>query len=112
MIDRFEELLNQLSQEIGISLHPDKIGACTLKTNDNFDVQLECDPSQEKLLIATFLCEIPPGKFRENILKDALTANGPYPENGTLGYCQSNNQLALYISAPFTHLNGQTPTAY
>ncbi len=106
MIDRFEELINELSLQIGIPLHPDKIGACTLETKDGFDVQLECDRSQEKLLIVAFICDIPPGKLRENILKDALKANGPYARDGILGYSENNNKLALFAALPFTHLSG------
>lgn len=108
MIDRFEELINELSLQIGIPLHPDKIGACTLQTKDGFEVQLECDRSQEKLLIVAFICDIPPGKLRENILKDALKANGPYPHDGTLSFSESNNKLALFAQLPFTHLSGRT----
>ena len=58
--DRFEELLKELGSEFGISLHPDKRGACKLRVNEAFHVQLECDPAQENLLIACFICEIPP----------------------------------------------------
>ncbi len=106
MIDRFEDLLRELSVELGISLHPDRIGACTLKTNDDFHVQLECDAHQENLLVATFICDIPPGKFRENILKDALKSNGPFPQNGTLAYSDRNNKLALFSYLRLSNVDG------
>ena len=96
MIDRFEELLRELGAELGTTLHSDRRGACRLNINDAIDIQLECDGPQEKLLVATFICDIPPGKFRENILRDSLKANGPFPENGTLGYSSKNNKLALF----------------
>jgi hypothetical protein len=107
MIDRFEELLNELSAELSASLHPDKIGACTLKVDDAFDVRLEMDAHQENLLIATFICDIPPGKFRENTLKDALKCNGPLPQNGTLAYSERNNKLALFSYLRLAELNGR-----
>jgi hypothetical protein len=106
--DRFEELLNELSIEFGVALHPDKRGACKLRINETLNVQLECDPSQENLLIASFICEIPPGKFRENILKDALKCNGPFPVHGTLSYSERNNQLALFAFLHLSNLNGKT----
>jgi hypothetical protein len=96
MIDRFEELLNELGAELGITLHPDRKGACKLKINGILHVQIECDAHQENLLVATFICDIPPGKFRENILKDALKANGIFLTNGTLAYSDRNNQLVLF----------------
>jgi hypothetical protein len=106
MIDRFEELLNELGAELDIPLHPDKKGACTLKVNDDFDIRLEMDAHQENLLIATFICAIPPGKFRENTLKDALKCNGPFPQNGTLAYSERNNKLALFSYLRLENLNG------
>jgi hypothetical protein len=106
-IDRFEEILKEFSQELGLALHPDKRGACKLKINDTLHVQLECDISQENLLIATFICEVPPGKFRENILKDALKANGPFPAHGTLAYSERNNQLVLFAFLRLSSLTGR-----
>lgn len=106
MIDRFEELLHELSKELTIALHPDRIGACTLIIEDGPSVQLECDKTPGNLLIGSFLCEIPPGKFRENILRDALKANDPFPENGILAYCEGNDQLLLFSSHPMTELTG------
>lgn len=106
MIDRFEDLLKELGTEYGIPLHPDRIGACKLKMSDQFHIQLECDPRQENLLVATFICEIPPGKFRENILKDGLKANTALVKTGTLAYSDRNNQLALFAYLPLPTLNG------
>lgn len=108
MIDRFEGLLKELSAELGVTLHPDRRGACRLKINEQFHVQLECDAGHENVLVATFIGELPPGKFRENILKDALQANSPFPKNGILSYSERNNQLALFERLPLSNLNGNT----
>ncbi|MBS0604654.1 MAG: CesT family type III secretion system chaperone [Verrucomicrobia bacterium] len=107
MIDRFEDLLKELGTEYGVTLHPDRIGACKLNINDAFHIQLECDAHQENLLVATFICDIPPGKFRENILRDALKTNGPFPLNGTLAYSDKNNKLALFKYLRLSNLNGR-----
>ncbi len=106
MTDRFEELLKELSALLGISLHPDHKGACKLVFNETLHVQLECDAALENLLIATFICDIPPGKFRENILKDALKANSPFPKIGTLAYSDRNNKLTLFTSLRLSNLTG------
>lgn len=107
MIDRLEELLNELGAELGTTLHPDKKGACKLKINETLHVQMECDAHQENLLVATFICDIPPGKYRENILKDALKANGPFPVNGMLAYSDRNNKLALFSYFRLASLTGK-----
>ena len=102
MIDPFQELLQVLGRHLGIPLHPDKRGACKLNIRDLIHIQLEFDPSQERILLACFICELPPGKLRENILRDALKANYPFPEMGAFAYCERNNKLSLfrYVSMP------------
>ncbi len=106
MIDRFAELLKELGTELGIALHPDRIGACKLHINDQFHIQLECDAHQENLLVATFICDIPPGKYRENILKDGLKANEASLQFGTLAYSERNNKLSLFSYLSMPQLNG------
>lgn len=112
MINRFEELLGELGIELGLSLHSDRIGACTLNINDEFRIQLETDSRQDHLLIATFVCEIPPGKFRENILCDALKSNAPFPLHGTLAFSDRNNMLALFARLPLPLLSGVKLAAF
>ncbi len=107
MIDRFEELINELGIEYDITLHPDHLGCAKLQFGENLFIQLECDAHQENLLMATFICELPPGKFRENILRDALKSNGPFPIDGTLAYSDRNNQLALFSYIRLVNLSGK-----
>ncbi len=107
MTDPFEALLQELGAELGITLHPDRKGACKLKINETFHVQLESDGHQENLLVAAFVCDVPPGKYRENILRDALKANWPFPQNGTLAYSDRNNKLVLFSYFRIANVNGK-----
>lgn len=107
MIDQFHELLSNLGQQLKLSLHPDKKGACTLIIRDLFSVQIEFDPSHERILIACFVCEVPPGKLRENVLRDTLKSHYPYPENGVFGYSERNNKLSLFSYVPLNGLTGE-----
>lgn len=108
MTDRFEQLLSQLGPFFGIKLHPDKVGACTVAINPHTKVQLQLDISLENLLLFAKIIEIPPGKFRENVLKDALKANGlPDPLPGILAYLPDTSYLTLYQSYPVSILNGE-----
>jgi hypothetical protein len=107
MIDQFQELLVSLGQQLGLPLHPDKTGACRLNIRNLFSIQLEYEPARERILIASFLCEVPPGKLRENVLRDALKANFPYPELGSFGYSERNNKLSLFLYSPIHGLTGQ-----
>jgi hypothetical protein len=111
-MDRFEELLKELGGIINAPLHPDKHRVCKLNVNNYLHIQLEHDAVKERLLIATFLCEIPAGKFRENVLKDALKANTIYPRIGTLCYSERNNQLSLFEYFSFYDLTAAKLSEY
>lgn len=106
-LDRFEELLKELGRLIDQPLHPDKHLVCRLNVNNTIHLQIEHDARKDRLLIATFICEVPAGKFRENILKEALKSNAPYARTGTLAFSERNNQLALFAYLPFQYITAQ-----
>lgn len=108
MTSDFEELLTELGQFLHLDLHPDIYNACTIQMHPFLTIQLQLDGTQENLWLFSPLCETPPGKFRENILKEALKTNDqPEPCAGILGYISSTNELALYHSFPIHILNGE-----
>jgi hypothetical protein len=108
MIDRFNEILYALGQEFDLPLMADKNHACAIQVREGLIVQLESDQSQEKLLIACQIVEVPPGKFRENVLKDALKANAlADPRIGIFSYIIPINQLVLFQYYPFDILTPQ-----
>ena len=108
MIGRFEEILQQLGKVFHLSLYVDRVNACSIRIHDTLTIQLQLDMSQENLWIFSKLIEVPPGKFRENVLREALRANGmPDPRVGILGYVAVSNQLALFQKYPLDVLNGE-----
>src|SRR5690242_10901666 len=112
MKDRFEEILSELGIECGQPLHPDSRGACKLFVNELMHVQIEYRQEIESLVLLTFICEIPPGKFRENVLKTALKVNHFSPEKSHLSYSDKNNQLALFQYFPMKTLTGKQLIGY
>ena len=107
MTDPFETLIDQLGAILNIKLHVDHNHACALKIHQKLIIQLQMDTAQEKLLMASMICELPPGKFRENVLAEALKANNlPDPRTGTLGYLAINSHLTLHQSYPINSLDG------
>lgn len=108
MMSLFEILLEELGKVFELKLHTDRKGACSIQVRPNLVVQLQPDPSQEGLWIFALLAEIPPGKFREEVLKEALKANGLATlRPGVFGYVQNTNQLALSQKYPFEILDGE-----
>jgi len=107
MINQFEELLQDLGKVFHLDLHVDRKSACSIQIHPHFIIQLQLDASQENLYIFSKLIDTPPGKFRENILKEALKANAlPDPRVGVLGYIAATNQLAIFQKYPLSLLNG------
>ncbi len=107
MRDRLEEILQQLGDQIGESLQVDVHNTCSLTINEVLPLQFECDANQEWLLIVSTLGELPAGKFRETILRDALIANQKSFVEGTLGYSNKINHLIQFASLPLSEIDGE-----
>ena len=105
-MDRFAILLADLGALINVPLHPDAKRMCRISINHQLHVQMQEDEMKERILIATFIGEIPPGKFRENILKETLKENNLFPRIGSFAYSERNNQLALLTHVYFPGLTG------
>ncbi|MBS0648936.1 MAG: CesT family type III secretion system chaperone [Verrucomicrobia bacterium] len=107
-LDPFAILLADLGALIQVPLHPDHQRSCCLSFNHELHVQLKEDESKDRILVGAFLGEIPPGKFRENVLKETLKENNLFPRMGTFGYSDRNNQLAFFSYVSFQGLRGDT----
>jgi len=113
MTDPFEELLVALGQVFHLELRVDKSGACSILIPPDMVIQLQLDSAQENLFFFCKIVEVPPGRFRENILSDALKANAmPDPVAGILAYLNPTNHLILYQSYPLTILNGERVASF
>ncbi len=104
----FEELLQALSKVFHLPLHIDRANACSIRLHGDLVIQLQPDMTQEYLWIFAKLIEIPPGKFRENVLKEALKANAlPDPRAALFAYMSAANHLVLFQKYPFKILTGE-----
>ena len=108
MLDRFDELIQGLSKEFDLPLHVDKNHACAIQIRKGLIVQLQSDAAQEKLLITCKIVEVPPGKFRENVLREALKANNSAdPIVGIFSFVNQTSHLFLFQNYPFDLLNAE-----
>jgi len=107
MSDYFAELLAELGKILKLPLTVDKSNACSIAM-EPLIIQMELDATQENLFLFAKIIELPPGKFRENVLCEALKNNGlPDPRAGVFGYIAPTNHLALYQMYPISMLNGE-----
>lgn len=93
----FEEYIQKLGQALETSLHAEKGYLCKIRIDGSLRVQIEHEPAEERILIASFLCELPPGKFREDLLKEALKANDALDLLGIFAYSSKNNSLTYFL---------------
>lgn len=106
-MDRFALLMDDLGHILNIPLYSDKKRAVRLNINGILHIQMESEDDRERILIAAFIHDIPPGKYRENTLKEALKSNSRFPRTGTLSYSERNNQLALFEYVPLSELRAE-----
>jgi len=103
MSKKFDRVLSELQKVLGIPLHIDETGACSILLNDLITLQLEIDPGENYLIIGSYLIEILPGRFREMVLKAALKANyGKEKGIGSFSYIPKTGQLFLFESIPLS----------
>jgi hypothetical protein len=108
MTDPFNALLSSLGTLFGLPLMADKQNACAFQIKKGLVIQLQPDEAMEKVLIVTRVAEVAPGKFREEVLKETLKANGlADPRAGTFAYMAKNNILILFQHYPIDILNGE-----
>ena len=72
-------------------------------------IHIEADPMEEFIIIGAYIAELPPGKFREAILKDALKSNFNVNKNaGILSYMGRENILTLHTKIALGSLSIDT----
>lgn len=105
MTDRFAELLHELGKVLGIALFPDHHNACQIVIQGQAALQMQVEPNGEELFILVALPEIPPGRYRQDVLKEALKENGTAA--GTLAFLAAQNRLVLFQHVNMAHTTGE-----
>ncbi len=106
----FETLLQEIGTAMNIKgLGLDENNTCLIRFPNGLEVYIEpSSRADDELLIYTKIGELPVGRYREEVLREALKANGfAYPRYGTFAFSESNLQLSLFHFLPMRHLNGQ-----
>jgi hypothetical protein len=93
-----EILLNEVGKSLNIpDLHPDRNNSCLINMPEGIQIQLEQNPRTEDFIIGADLGQVPQGRYREDLFREALKANGkPFPQHGILAYSSKNDHLVLY----------------
>jgi hypothetical protein len=107
---RFESILKDLEPFFHCRLEPDQNNACLIKLNNagGIEIQLELDRSGDHLLMGCRVGPIPPGRYRENVFKEALKSNHLYPHSRNIfGYSRKSDLLIVYALCPINETNSE-----
>ncbi|MCH9620877.1 MAG: hypothetical protein S4CHLAM20_02850 [Chlamydiia bacterium] len=97
----FDELIEELSDRLNMDIYPDTKNVVSLLIEKKVKIQIQPDNFDEWLIIGATIAELPPGKFREHILKDSLKANFLTDRHvGALSYMEKNNALMIHLKLP------------
>lgn len=107
-MDIFTDLLQGLGKTFSVHLQPDRNNACLLQINKTVQIQIQVDSAEENLMLGSKVCTIAPGKFRENVLRNALQHNALPELLGAFGFIRETNTLVLFT---FVYLRDKNPEA-
>lgn len=96
MTTAFKEILTQLGIDLDLFLTPDDDRITSIQIDEKLLMQIELDESEQNILIGSFICDIPPGKFRENVFRNTLKANGQIPLSSTFAFNEPSSKLVLF----------------
>jgi|GEM_PF-1313807 len=97
MNNEFLEVIEGLSRLMNLPLTPEHEKSIVLAVDKKLRVQLELEEQKNRLIVASQIFPLDPGKFRENVLLYALMTNVyPYTLIGTLCFSEKTGSLVLY----------------
>lgn len=103
-----ESLLKEIGEKIGIpNLEPTVDNNISLTLKGNNDVVLQLHKSLPLLIISFEIVEVPTGRYRENILREALKFNNlNQPHSGIFAFSKKNQKLFLFEMLPMDEISG------
>jgi hypothetical protein len=105
--DRFGVLIEELAAVTQMKLTPDSHGAIMIRYKDKLEAYVEPDALGDFVHVLIEIGKPGEGKYRENILREALRANGqPEPRLGTFSYGQKRESLLIFETVSMEDLTG------
>ena len=107
--------LGIILQELGKSnlipindLVPDRNNSCLIGLPGGLKIQIEMDKSELNLIVGCDLGEVPVGRYRTDIFREALRANSaPYPVYGIFAFSTKTKHLVLHDHLRLSEYNGE-----
>jgi hypothetical protein len=95
--DQLDSILKDFESFFKCPLQADKNNSCLIKMAAGVTLQMELNRFGQ-ILIASPITVLPGGRFQDDVLKEAMKANGFYrPYSGIFGLSTKSNTLFLYL---------------
>lgn len=102
---QFGALLKEFGSFFNCELEPDENNSCLLNLGVGIALQIELD-RYGMLLVGSRLGPVHMGRYRENLIRQALKSNeATPPSSGVLGFSNKSNQLILFAKFDPQRLN-------
>lgn len=108
LIEQFNELLETLGKNIGLSnLKADKAGLCSLRFGNTITIDLECNEERGALIISTLIGTLNSKTDKEKVYTELLEANLLWRGTGgaTLGIDSTTKTVFMCYQEPMSLLN-------
>lgn len=102
---QLDSILKDFESFFKCRLEADKNNSCLINMGIGVSIQMELNRSGQ-LLIGSPIAVLPGGRFQDDVLKEAMKANGFYPPfSGIFGFRPASNTLFLYLLVEPHRLN-------
>lgn len=103
----FESLLKELGEKMGVpNLESTRNNNVALTLKDKNEVVLQQHNTQPLLIISFEITEIPAGRYRDNIFREALKFNGLNQlHGGIFAYSKKSQKLFLFDMLPLSDIS-------
>jgi len=114
------EALKSLLEDLGrmalfplAAMRPNQQGTCAVPLPDGSVVKMELDEREQNFLIVTVVGNVPTGRYRENLFREALKANGKsHPRYGTFAFSSKTEHFLLFESLGLKDLTSAQVAEY
>lgn len=109
----FETLIQELSERwTGSQIELNGAVSCVIRTESDFEIFLEADPSKPIVQAVCFLGAVPRSKEAVPLMVRLLQENLPHQKNGIFGVDVEGNQFTLHKGYSLENLSADTLSAY
>ena len=105
--DKMGLLFEELGKRLNLQINPDPKGCCRIRFKNGVEVQLEPSSDARFLTLLSNMGDMAPGRYRENVLREALKANGQTPPlYGIFAFSKKNDAFYLFDQIPLEEISG------